>query len=179
MPPVFWLAKRLRSMVGCSWTERNGGTLRWLLGEMSALIFFFGFAAAQCGKAQPYRSQSRKVLWLCLHWGEWRHSLEFKSRLSVRGEPYRTVRRQSRIWRMTVLKQKYKLGGFLLALLMAFNSIMPPTAYAQDARELDQERIASRKLKGEHPLVGLMRSCKSALRPELAGIHPRVFVTES
>jgi hypothetical protein len=80
---------------------------------------------------------------------------------------------------MTVLKQKYKLGGFLLALLIAFNSIMPPTAYAQDARELDQERIASRKLKGEHPLVGLMRSCKSALRPELAGIHPRVFVTES
>ena len=39
------------------------------------------------------------------------------------------------------------------------------SANAQDARELEQERAASRKLKGEHPLVQLMRSRKSTLRP--------------
>ncbi len=49
---------------------------------------------------------------------------------------------------------------------------------AQDARELEQERTASKKLKGEHPLVELMRTRKSALRPELMGVHPRVYVTD-
>jgi len=48
---------------------------------------------------------------------------------------------------------------------------------AQDARELEQERTASNKLKGEHPLVELMRTRKSVLRPELLGVHPRVYVT--
>ena len=52
------------------------------------------------------------------------------------------------------------------------------SANAQDARELEQERAASRKLKGEHPLVQLMRSRKSTLRPELVGVHPRVYVTD-
>jgi hypothetical protein len=51
------------------------------------------------------------------------------------------------------------------------------SARAQDARELQAEQAASAKLKGEHPLVELMRSRQSALRPELAGVHPRVFVT--
>ena len=49
---------------------------------------------------------------------------------------------------------------------------------AQDARELEQERTASKKLKGEHPLIELMRTRKSALRPELMGVHPRVYVTD-
>lgn len=49
---------------------------------------------------------------------------------------------------------------------------------AQDARELRQEKLASQKLKGEHPLVGLMRTRKSTLKPELAGVHPRVYVTD-
>jgi hypothetical protein len=49
---------------------------------------------------------------------------------------------------------------------------------AQDARELEQERIASNKLKGEHPLTELMRTRKSTLRPELQGVHPRVYVTD-
>jgi hypothetical protein len=37
--------------------------------------------------------------------------------------------------------------------------------FAQDARELQQERTANNKLKGEHPLLELMRTRKSALRP--------------
>jgi Domain of unknown function (DUF4962)/Heparinase II/III-like protein len=50
---------------------------------------------------------------------------------------------------------------------------------AQDARELQEEKRASTKLKGEHPLIQLMRSRKSALKPELAGVHPRVYVTDA
>ena len=53
----------------------------------------------------------------------------------------------------------------LLLLLTALNTSLP--SFAQDARELEQERTASNKLKGEHPLVELMRTRKSALRPEL------------
>lgn len=49
---------------------------------------------------------------------------------------------------------------------------------AQDSRELQDERRASAKLKGEHPLVELMKTRKSALRPELMGVHPRVYVTD-
>lgn len=49
---------------------------------------------------------------------------------------------------------------------------------AQDARELREERAGSRKVKGEHPLVALMRTRKSELKPELVGVHPRVYVTE-
>ena len=56
--------------------------------------------------------------------------------------------------------------------------ILPAPVAAQDARELEQERAASKKLKGEHPLLELMRTRKSALRPELMGIHPRVYITD-
>src|SRR5688572_32020881 len=66
---------------------------------------------------------------------------------------------------------------FLLALALV-SSVPAVQLFAQDARELEQERIASKKLKGEHPLVELMRTRKSVLRPELMGIHPRVYVTE-
>src|SRR5689334_24492072 len=70
-----------------------------------------------------------------------------------------------------------RLLAFALALA---SSILPVvTPLAQDARELEQERAASRKLKGEHPLVELMRTRKSALRPELLGVHPRVYVTDA
>ncbi len=63
-----------------------------------------------------------------------------------------------------------------LWLLVAISSGSP--LLAQDARELQQEKAANKKLKGEHPLVELMRSRKSSLRPELTGVHPRVYVTE-
>ncbi|HSS20427.1 MAG TPA: DUF4962 domain-containing protein [Pyrinomonadaceae bacterium] len=52
------------------------------------------------------------------------------------------------------------------------------TSLAQDASELEQERTASKRFKGEHPLVELMRTRKSTLRQELMGVHPRVYVTE-
>jgi hypothetical protein len=54
----------------------------------------------------------------------------------------------------------------------------PLPAHGQDARELQEERTASNKLKGEHPLIELMRTRNSALRPELIGVHPRVYVTD-
>jgi hypothetical protein len=50
---------------------------------------------------------------------------------------------------------------------------------AQDARELQEEKKASARLQGEHPLVHLMKTRKSALKPELAGVHPRVYVTDA
>lgn len=55
--------------------------------------------------------------------------------------------------------------------------LLPAVALAQDARELEHERAGSQRLKGEHPLAGLMRSRHSILRPELRGVHPRVYVT--
>jgi hypothetical protein len=67
----------------------------------------------------------------------------------------------------------------LLVVALTFTAISSPLAsHAQDARELQQERAASNKLKGEHPLFELMRTRKSTLRPELMGVHPRVYVTD-
>ena len=67
--------------------------------------------------------------------------------------------------------------ALVIALALAA-SIFPLPSRAQDARELQQERAASSKLKGEHPLAELMRTHKSSLRPELMGVHPRVYVTD-
>src|SRR6266576_2918556 len=64
----------------------------------------------------------------------------------------------------------------LLSLALVSTILRVAPLRAQDARE--QERTAGKKLKGEHPLVELMRSRKSALRPELLGVHPRVYVTD-
>jgi len=64
---------------------------------------------------------------------------------------------------------------WLMCLVISGN---PLPLVAQDARELEQEKVASKKLKGEHPLVEVMRTRKSALKPELANVHPRVYVTE-
>ena len=57
-------------------------------------------------------------------------------------------------------------------------SILSLPVIAQDARELQQERSSSNKLKGEHPLLELMRTRNSKLRPELMGVHPRVYMTD-
>lgn len=67
---------------------------------------------------------------------------------------------------------------FLLSMSLATCVLPAVWLFAQDARELDQERTVSKKLKGEHPLLELMRTRKSALRPELAGVHPRVYLTD-
>src|SRR6185503_15218850 len=67
----------------------------------------------------------------------------------------------------------------MLVIALVFGaSILPLSSLAQDARELEQERTASKKLKGEHPLLALMRTRKSVLRAELLGVHPRVYVTD-
>lgn len=66
----------------------------------------------------------------------------------------------------------------IVALLLAATILPVAPLFAQDARELEQEQTASRKLKGEHPLRELIRTRNSKLLPELAGIHPRVYVTD-
>jgi hypothetical protein len=52
-------------------------------------------------------------------------------------------------------------------------------AAAQDAQELDAERSANARLKGEHPLVEIARTKPSSLRKELVGVHPRVYMTQA
>ncbi len=84
--------------------------------------------------------------------------------------------------RNTELAQRQSLQARLLSfiiLLMIVSLVSPITrSLAQDQRELEAEKIKSNKLKGEHPLLELMRSRKSSLRPELMGVHPRVYVTD-
>ncbi|MFL6468701.1 MAG: hypothetical protein ACJ72Z_12155, partial [Pyrinomonadaceae bacterium] len=63
-----------------------------------------------------------------------------------------------------------------LALLI---SIFALAGISQDSQELKAEREASQKLKGEHPLVAIAKSKPSTLRPELVGVHPRVFLTQA
>jgi len=74
--------------------------------------------------------------------------------------------------------QKYRQRLFVVWLMLASTAAPLVPLFAQDARELEQERASSNKLKGEHPLVELMRTRKSALLPELMGVHPRVYVTD-
>jgi Domain of unknown function (DUF4962)/Heparinase II/III-like protein len=72
-------------------------------------------------------------------------------------------------------KHLVRLLGITLALA---SIILSSPALAQDARELEQERTVNKMLKGEHPLIALMRTRQSALKPELRGVHPRVYVTD-
>ncbi len=70
------------------------------------------------------------------------------------------------------------IGRLLVIALALASSLWPSRSFAQDTRELEQDRIASSRLKGEHPLLELMRTRKSALRADLVGVHPRVYVTD-
>src|SRR5213083_1284020 len=76
-----------------------------------------------------------------------------------------------------MLNLNYRLSLFITLTLAAAILLAAPVS-AQDARELQQERTANNKVRGEHPLVELMRTRKSTLRPELMGVHPRVYVTD-
>ena len=67
--------------------------------------------------------------------------------------------------------------SFYFALLLCLTTVTP--FLAQDARELEDEKKSSTNLNGEHPLIQLMRSRRSTLKPELAGVHPRVYVTDA
>ncbi len=51
--------------------------------------------------------------------------------------------------------------------------------FSQDTQELEAERAISTKIKGEHPLINLMKTKTSTLKEELKGVHPRVFLTAS
>ena len=68
--------------------------------------------------------------------------------------------------------KKIAIINFIILFTLSF------TAFAQDKQELEAERIANEKLKGEHPLFELMKTKKSSLKPELKGVHPRVYLTQ-
>lgn len=57
--------------------------------------------------------------------------------------------------------------------------VLSMTAFAQDAQELQAEREANARLKGEHPLVQIAKTKPSSLRKELVGVHPRVYMTQA
>ena len=50
---------------------------------------------------------------------------------------------------------------------------------AQDKQELEAEKAANAKLKGEHPLVAIAKNKPSSLKKELVGVHPRVYMTQA
>jgi hypothetical protein len=52
-------------------------------------------------------------------------------------------------------------------------------AHAQDAREALGPKDKASNPREPHPLTQLMAAKPSALRPELRGVHPRVYVTEA
>jgi hypothetical protein len=75
---------------------------------------------------------------------------------------------------------KTDLKSWVTCCLLVVLPLVAVTPFsAQDARELADEKKAGANLKGEHPLVQLMRTRKSTLKPELAGVHPRVYVTDA
>ena len=78
-----------------------------------------------------------------------------------------------------IIRNQASIYWFSVLIITLASSLFPNfPSLAQDARELQQERSASNKVRGEHPLVELMRTRKSTLRPELMGVHPRVYVTD-
>lgn len=66
---------------------------------------------------------------------------------------------------------------FVSSILFAL--LLSSTATAQDKQELEAEKAANAKLKGEHPLVAIAKSKPSSLRKELEGVHPRVYMTQA
>jgi hypothetical protein len=69
--------------------------------------------------------------------------------------------------------KKLAIINFIILFVLSFS------VFAQDAQELEAERKASERLKGEHPLFELMKTKQSSLKPELKGVHPRVYMTQS
>ena len=74
---------------------------------------------------------------------------------------------------MTIINNHLRASLLLSLLIVCFFASL-----AQDKRELQQEQTTNTKLKGEHPLSELMRTRTSRLKPELIGVHPRVYMTE-
>lgn len=65
---------------------------------------------------------------------------------------------------------------FISKVLLTF--LLTSFAFAQDTQELEAESALNKNLKGEHPLVNLMKTKNSSLKKELEGVHPRVFLTQ-
>ena len=107
------------------------------------------------------------------------------AQMNERFDPFRVVRQivgvirwhWHRLLNLSASRTGQLIRRVFTLLLIAATLHLP--ASAQDSRELQQERVASTKLKGEHPLVELMRARNSKLRPELKGVHPRVYVTDN
>jgi len=76
--------------------------------------------------------------------------------------------------KFVVMNKKILSFGLIITVLFAL-----PTIFAQDKQELEAEKSASAKLKGEHPLFELMKTKNSSLKPGLKGVHPRVYLTQS
>ncbi|HSE33357.1 MAG TPA: DUF4962 domain-containing protein [Pyrinomonadaceae bacterium] len=68
---------------------------------------------------------------------------------------------------------------FLFSVSVALTLSISVFTNAQDVRELQDEKTTSNRIKGEHPLIQLMRTRNSRLKPELVGLHPRVYLTEN
>ncbi|WP_405415152.1 DUF4962 domain-containing protein [Maribacter sp. Asnod1-A12] len=66
----------------------------------------------------------------------------------------------------------------IVFLSIAVNLLFSSICFAQDTQELEAERAVSNKIKGEHPLINLMKTKNVTLKKELQGIHPRVFLTQ-
>ncbi len=69
----------------------------------------------------------------------------------------------------------FKTAFFTLLLFITTNNL----AFSQDTQELEAENAINENLKGESPLVKLMKTKNSSLKKELEGVHPRVFLTQS
>lgn len=70
--------------------------------------------------------------------------------------------------------KKLAIINFIILFCVTF------AAFAQDKQELESERRANEKLKGkQHPLEELSKIKNSSLKPELKGVHPRVYMTQS
>lgn len=66
-----------------------------------------------------------------------------------------------------------------LAVLLLIASSLLPSAWAQDARESLGPKDQAANNNTPHLLTQLMATKQSALKPELRGAHPRVYVTEA
>ena len=72
-----------------------------------------------------------------------------------------------------------RMRAYKLLIWLVILSSVGMSVFAQDERELQEERSVSKKLTGEHPLVQLMRTRNSRMKPALSDVHPRVYFTET
>jgi hypothetical protein len=76
---------------------------------------------------------------------------------------------------MTMTWVSYTAGGAMLALVLAG---VPARMIAQDAHETLGAKDTP-NAKGRSPLENLMETLPSTLKPELVGVHPRVYFTDA